>query len=141
MCERLTLNNSWAIDLTFKTNQFGLPLYAIVAPNPMGIGILLWYMRGSFDKGKCTKKFRKKWFDKKCREARKCLMILDIVKDKENYQKHLHEYKWLIQRKRTIWEVTQQFIQTQEKAHACDKFWGNLKGKHVESYGDLTLHD
>ena len=64
-----------------------------------------------------------------------------VVKDKENYQKNLHEYKRLIQRKRRIWEVTQQFLQTQEKANACAKFWGNLKGKHVENYGDLTLHD
>ena len=51
MCERLTLNNSWAIDSTFKTNQFGLPLYAAVAPNAMGIGIPLWYMLCSSDKG------------------------------------------------------------------------------------------
>ena len=28
MCEQLTLNNSWAIDSTFKTNQFELQLYA-----------------------------------------------------------------------------------------------------------------
>ena len=68
-------------------------------------------------------------------------MSLDVVNDKENYQKHLHEYKRLIQRKRRIWEVTQQFLQPQEKAHACVKFWGNLKGKRVDSYGDLTLHD
>ena len=40
------------------------------------------------------------------------LMILDVVKDKENYQKYLHEYKRLNQRKRRIWEITQ------EKAHA-----------------------
>ena len=38
-------------------------------------------------------------------------------------------------------EGTQQCIQTQEKAHACLKFWSNLKGKHVESYDDLTLGD
>ena len=50
-------------------------------------------------------------------------MILDVV---QNYQKHLHEYKSLIQRKRRIWEVTQQFLQTQEKAHACAKFFGEL---------------
>ena len=61
-------------------------------------------------------------------------MVLDVVKDKENYRKHLHKYKNLIQRKRRIWEVTQQFLQTQEKAHTCAKFWGNLKGKRVESY-------
>ena len=29
----------------------------------------------------------------------------------------------------------------QEKAHACANVWGNLKGKRVEGYGDLTLHD
>ena len=56
-------------------------------------------------------------------------MCLDVLKDKENDQKH-------IDRKRRIREVTQQFSQTQEKAHACEKFWTNLKGKHVESYGD-----
>ena len=53
----------------------------------------------------------------------------------------MHEYKRLIQRKRRIWEVTQQFLQTQEKAHAHAKFWENLKGKHVESDVDLTLLD
>ena len=47
----MTLNNSWAIDSTFKTNQFGLPLYAVVAPNAMGIGIPLWSMLCSSDKG------------------------------------------------------------------------------------------
>ena len=50
MCERLSENNSWAIDSTFKTNQFGLPLYAAVAPNAMGIGIPLWYMICSSDR-------------------------------------------------------------------------------------------
>ena len=68
-------------------------------------------------------------------------MILDVVRDKENYQKHLHEYKRLIQRRRRIWEFTQQFLQTQEKLHACAKFGKKLKGKQVESYGDLTLVD
>ena len=29
----------------------------------------------------------------------------------------------------------------QEKAHACANVWGNLKGKHVERYGDLTPMD
>ena len=81
----------------------------------------------------------KKWFDKECHEARKRLMILDVIKDKENYQKHLREYKRLVQRNRRIWKVIQQFLQMQEKAHACAKIWGNLKGKCVESYGDLNL--
>ena len=60
-------------------------------------------------------------------------MSLDVLTDEENYQKHLHEYNRHIDRKGRIWEVTQQFSQTQEKAHACEKFWTNLKGKHVES--------
>ena len=64
----------------------------------------------------------------------KCLIVLDVVKDKENYQKRLHEYKRLIQRKRRIWEVTQQFLQTQEKPHACAKFWENLKGKRCYGF-------
>ena len=68
-------------------------------------------------------------------------MILDIVKDKEIYQKHLHEYKRRIQRKRRIWEDTQQFHETEAKVHAYAKIWGNIKGKHVESYGDLILLD
>ena len=50
-------------------------------------------------------------------------MSLDVVEDKENYQKPLHEYKRLTQRKRRTWEVTQQFLQKQEEAHTCPKFW------------------
>ena len=50
MCEWLSLNNAWAIDSAFKTNQFWLPLYAIGAPNAMGMGIPLWYRICSFDK-------------------------------------------------------------------------------------------
>ena len=45
----------------------------------------------------------------------------------------------LFQRKRRIQEVTQQILQTREKADACAKIWRNLKGKHVETYGDLTI--
>ena len=60
-------------------------------------------------------------------------MRLDVVKDKEIYQKHLQKHKRFLQRKRRIWEVTLQFLQTQEKAHACAKFYGNIKEKCVES--------
>ena len=51
VCERLSPNNSWAIDYTFKTNQFELSLYAVVAPTSMGFGILLWYMIHGSGKG------------------------------------------------------------------------------------------
>ena len=51
MCIRLSKNNAWAIDSTFKTNVFGLPLYAAVAPNEHGVGIPLWYMLCTNDTG------------------------------------------------------------------------------------------
>ena len=39
---------------------------------------------------------RKKWFLKECHGAQKYLMTLDVVKDKENHQKHLHAYNRFI---------------------------------------------
>ena len=78
-------------------------------------------------------------FGKECHDTQKCLMILDVVKDKENYQKNFHEYKILIQRKKRIWEVKLQFLYTQENVNACGKFWINLNGKHVENYSNLAL--
>ena len=44
MYKMFSYNNGWAIDSTFKTNQFGLPLYATVPTNKQGMGIPLWYM-------------------------------------------------------------------------------------------------
>ena len=48
MCIQLSYNNAWA---TFKTNWFGLPLYAAAAPNNIGLGIPLWYILCSSDSG------------------------------------------------------------------------------------------
>jgi hypothetical protein len=46
----LIILNVWAIESTFKTNHFGLPLFAVVAPYEMGIGMPLWtYMLCSLD--------------------------------------------------------------------------------------------
>lgn len=36
--------NSWTLDSTFKTNQYGLPLYAAIVPNQDGIGIPDFHM-------------------------------------------------------------------------------------------------
>ncbi|RYA84618.1 hypothetical protein DD594_25945, partial [Enterobacter cloacae complex sp. 4DZ1-17B1] len=63
------------------------------------------------------------------------------IKDKEDYFECSHTYKALVQKKRRRWEVEKQLLLAQEKAHACGKFWQNLKGKRVESFGDLTLED
>jgi hypothetical protein len=46
---RFSGNNSWALDSTFKTNQYGLPLYAAIVPNQDGIGIPVFYMLCSND--------------------------------------------------------------------------------------------
>ncbi|MCO5554429.1 hypothetical protein L7F22_007959 [Adiantum nelumboides] len=34
---RFSVNNAWAIDNTFKTNKYGLPLFAAVLPNQLGV--------------------------------------------------------------------------------------------------------
>ena len=49
MCNRLSYNSGWAIDATFKTNQFEVPLYAAVDPNKQAMCIPLWYMICSCD--------------------------------------------------------------------------------------------
>ncbi|MCO5601128.1 hypothetical protein L7F22_055247 [Adiantum nelumboides] len=48
---RFSQNNSWAIDSTFKTNAFGLPLFAAVLPNQLGVGIPIWFMFCTVDAG------------------------------------------------------------------------------------------
>lgn len=51
MAIRFSHNNSWAIDSTFKTNKFGLPLFAAVLPNQIGVGIPIWFMLCTSDVG------------------------------------------------------------------------------------------
>ena len=41
---RFSNGNSWAIDSTFCTNQYGLPLYAAVVPNQDGKGVPVFYI-------------------------------------------------------------------------------------------------
>lgn len=51
MAMRFSCHNSWAVDSTFKTNVFGLPLYAAVLPNQNGVGIPIWLMMCTSDIG------------------------------------------------------------------------------------------
>lgn len=51
MAKRFSKNNSWAIDSTFKTNIYGLPLYAAVLPNQQGVGLPIWFMLCTVDLG------------------------------------------------------------------------------------------
>ena len=53
---QLSVHNAWALDSTFRTNQFGLPLYVAVAPNKSGVGIPLWYMLCSSKAGSNNEK-------------------------------------------------------------------------------------
>ena len=48
--KRFSRGNSWALDSTFKTNQYGLPLYATIVPNQDGKGVPVFYMLHSIDK-------------------------------------------------------------------------------------------
>ena len=41
---QITSNSVWAIDSTFKTNQYGLPLYAAMCPNNRRYGTPIFLM-------------------------------------------------------------------------------------------------
>ena len=43
-------DNAWALDSTFKTNQWDLPLYAAIVPNQDGKGMPVFYMLCTKDK-------------------------------------------------------------------------------------------
>ena len=51
IAKRFSTGNSWALDSTFKTNNYDLPLYAAVVPNEDGRGMPIFYMLCSKDKG------------------------------------------------------------------------------------------
>ena len=42
--QRFSATNFWALNFTFKTNRYGLPLYVSIVPNENGIGIPVFYM-------------------------------------------------------------------------------------------------
>ena len=68
---------------------------------------------------------RKRWFDMECKEAQNYLMSLDAHKDKEDYQKHLHVYNALIQKKR-------------RSGNSIDNcFMLKRKHMHVVSFGEI----
>jgi len=49
---RFSRGNPWALDSTFKTNQYDLPLYAAVVPNQDGKAMPIFYMLCTKDKEK-----------------------------------------------------------------------------------------
>ena len=68
-----------------------------------------------FSTNRTSWKFRKKLFDKECGEAKKCLMVLDVVKDKENYQKHLHNTKALFKEREEYGKSLNNFSKRKRK--------------------------
>lgn len=48
---RFCTNNSWEIDSNFKTNVYGLPLFAAVLANKLGMGIPIWFMLHTINSG------------------------------------------------------------------------------------------
>jgi hypothetical protein len=53
---RFSFGRSWAIDSTFKTNQYDLPLYAGIVPNQCGRGMHVFYMLCSKNTGSIQEK-------------------------------------------------------------------------------------
>ena len=51
IAKRFSTGKLWALDSTFKTNNYDLPLYAAVVPNDDGRGMPVFYMLWSKDKG------------------------------------------------------------------------------------------
>ena len=49
VAKKFSPGKSWAVDSTFKTNQYGLPLYAAIVPNQDGKGMPVFYMLCSND--------------------------------------------------------------------------------------------
>ena len=37
----ITSNFAWILDFTFKTNHLGMPLFRIMSPNKIGLGIFM----------------------------------------------------------------------------------------------------
>ena len=50
IAKRFSTGNSWALDSTFKTNNYDLLLYAVVVPNEDGRGMSIFYILCSKDK-------------------------------------------------------------------------------------------
>jgi hypothetical protein len=50
LAKRLTPNSAWAVDSTFKTNQYNMPLFGVVCPNEKDIGMLVLLKLCSNDK-------------------------------------------------------------------------------------------
>ena len=44
IAQQFSHGNSWALDSTFKTNQYDLPFYVAIVPNQDGKGMLIFYM-------------------------------------------------------------------------------------------------
>ena len=52
---KISNRNSWALDSTFSTNQYDLPLYVVIVPNPEGKWVPIFYIL-------CTKNVkREQW--------------------------------------------------------------------------------
>lgn len=46
----ITLDATWAVDSTFKTNQWGMPLYVGMYPSTSGLGMPIFLIIWSIDK-------------------------------------------------------------------------------------------
>ena len=111
---RITPGSAWALDSTFKTNQYGLPLYAAMCPNSRGLGMPIFLMLCSSDvksgqESMALKLTLKAVFDK-MRSVRPNAIVIDKCMTEFNALKNfIDEDLW-------CWEITET-CKVQTKCH------------------------
>ena len=124
----ITPNSAWAIDSTFKTNQYGLPLYAAMCPNTrmLGMPIFLMLCSADVDKGHEVVALRLtlKAIFEKMGQVRPNAIVIDKSKTEYN------AFKYIIDRDEACWENSETGrIQTKCHLLLC---WFHVKKAWIE---------
>ena len=130
MAMRFSMQNSWAIDSTFKTNAFGLPLYAAVVPNQHGMGIPVWLMMCTNDPGSDHEKISLEVTLKVIFSRMKNIRPTALVIDK--CQVELEAFDKVVKEDQFCWQGDGFGLQTQVACHIiiC---WFHAKKAWVEN--------
>lgn len=94
----ITPNFAWAIDSTFKTNQYGLPLYATMCPNTRMLEMPIFLMLCSADVDKGHEAVTLKAIFEKTGQVRSNAIVTDKCKIEYN------AFKYIIDREEACWE-------------------------------------
>ena len=126
---RITPGSAWALDSTFKTNQYGLPPYATMCPNSRGLGMPIFFMLCSSDvkSGQESMALKLTWkvvFDK-MGSVRPNAIIIDKCMTEFNALKNvIDEDLW-------CWEISET-CKVQTKCHIL-LCWFHIKKAWIEN--------